>query len=649
MRDRALLGVAAHDVDAAVADADVPVALVDDGLRGAVPGAVAVPHGRAVGACRILGGQALAEAVAQLADHRCGHQGRIFHVGCGAVVGRVHCGGREGRAISVAGGGEDHHVPRGQATHVEREGRSALRIRARREVEGRRAAAVVVRADGEDRTGDLLAVLQVVGDGRVVEGQDLLGGVTPVLVVALAVVGAQVDQVQGRARVGRHGVRPDRVRGTVRRGRQAHAVRRNLDLALLARQVIAEEQVLVGGGDVVVVLHPRLQVRGHGAAGAHEELVVEHATVVAELQVVRAVRRERRVRELDGVRVKLTEGDAVDVDGRVILVGGHPVGDRVDAGRELDGLRHVLPRVVAARRVEVNVLDELLLPGLTHVEDHLVVGGIGVLPGVARRKRERTTLAGVDGEGDGGATRGEVARVGAARRGIVAGEDLGAAADACLVRLGLDTRPLVRSHARMDRLLRILRIGHRGRGVVVVRVGGNDLRLITRLVASALQVGRNLRVCLVVIPQFGVHVGSGIFVDLLASCTVGQVDAHLATDVLVRVVNEGCQTVGQVNGIAGGVLLGGLPERVDVRAVECECGLLLRVLPGDVGAPVLVVDVHHELVTLGLVHALGGRHPPLLAEVANPIGSVVLAQAPFVFDGARVIVVVGRVRHRVGE
>lgn len=85
-------------------------------------------------------------------------------------------------------------------------------------------------------------------------------------------------------------------------------------------QVIAEEQILVGGGNVVVVLQPRLQVRGHGTAGAHEELVVEHATVVAELQVVRAVRRERRVRELDGVRVELTEGDAVDVDGRVILV-----------------------------------------------------------------------------------------------------------------------------------------------------------------------------------------------------------------------------------------------------------------------------------------------------------------------------------------
>ena len=83
------------------------------------------------------------------------------------------------------------------------------------------------------------------------------------------------------------------------------------------------------------------------------------------------------------------------------------------AGRELDGLRHVLPRVVAARRVEVNVLDELLLPGLTHVEDHLVVGRVVVLPGVARRKRKRATLAGVDGEGDGGAAREVVNPIGA--------------------------------------------------------------------------------------------------------------------------------------------------------------------------------------------------------------------------------------------
>ena len=84
-------------------------------------------------------------------------------------------------------------------------------------------------------------------------------------------------------------------------------------------------------------------------------------------------------------------------------------------------------------------------------------------------------------------------------------------------------------------------------------------------------------------------------------------------------------------------------------AVEFEFGLLRLVLPGDVAAPVFVVDVHHELVTLGFVHALGGWYPPLLAEVANPIGSVVLTQTPLVLDGVRVVVVVGRVRHRVGE
>lgn len=180
-------------------------------------GALRDDHLRGI-ACRVARDrQAQAgRAVFELADHRRGYQGRVVRVGRSCIVGRVHCGRREGRAIRVGGGGEDHHVPRGQATHVEREGRATLLIRARREVEGRRAAAVVVRADGEDRTGDLLADLQVVGDGRVVEGQDLLGGVTPVLVVALVVVGAQVDQVQGRARVGRHCVRPDRVRGSVR-------------------------------------------------------------------------------------------------------------------------------------------------------------------------------------------------------------------------------------------------------------------------------------------------------------------------------------------------------------------------------------------------------------------------------------------------
>ena len=380
----------------------------------------------------------------------------------------------------------------------------------------------------------------MVGDGRVAEWEDPLRGVAPILVVAVLIVRTQVDQVQGRARVGRHGVRPDRVCGPIRRGRQAYASGRDLDLALLARQVVAEEQVLVGGGDVVVVLHPRLEVSGHRASRVHEELVVQHAPVVAEFQVVRAVRREGRVRELDGVRIELAEGDAVDVDGRVILIVGYPVGDRVDTGSELDGLRHVLPCVVAARLIEVNVLDELLLPGLTHVEDHLVVGAVCVLSRVSRRKRKRAALTGVDGESDGAAARGEVASVGAARRRIVVGEDLGTAAHARLVGLGLDTRPLIWSHARMDRLLRVLRIGQGDCGVVVVCVRGHDLRLVTGIVASALQVGRNLRVCLVVVPELGVHVGSGRLVDLLAACAIGQVDAHLTADVLIRVINEGC-------------------------------------------------------------------------------------------------------------
>ena len=385
MRDCALLGVAAHDVDAAVADADVPVALVDDGLRGAVPGAVAVPHGGAVGSLRILGGQALAEAVAQLADDRRRHESRVVRVGCGGVVGSVHCLGREGCAVRVGGGGEDDHVPRGQAAHVEGDRRAALIISARREVEGRRAATVVVRADGEDRTGDRLAVLQVVGDGGVVEGQDRLGGVAPVLVVALVVVGAQVDQVQGRARVGRHGVRPDRVRGAVRRGRKAHVVRRDLDLAFLARQVVAEEQVLVGGGDVVVVLHPRLCVGRQAAAGFSEELIVQHAPIVTELQVVCAVRRERRVRELDGIRVELAERNAVDVDGRVLLVLVDREGNRVGARGEfhVDG-DIFAPVGVALRLVEGDVLQELLLPLLAHVDHHLVAGAICLRARVTR-------------------------------------------------------------------------------------------------------------------------------------------------------------------------------------------------------------------------------------------------------------------------
>ena len=187
--------------------------------------------------------------------------------------------------------------------------------------------------------------------------------------------------MQGRARVGGHRVRPDRVRGPIRRRRQAHAV------------------------------------------GC-----------------------ECCVSELDGIRVELARGDAVDVDGRVRLIARDPEGDRVDAGRELDGFGHLLPRVIAACRIEVHVLDELLR-GLTHIEDHLVVGGVVILSGVARHKRDGAALAGVNREGDGVAALVEVARV-----------------------------------------------------------GGDDLRFVRRLVARALQVGGDLLVCFVVVPELGVDV-----------------------------------------------------------------------------------------------------------------------------------------------
>ena len=116
--------------------------------------------------------------------------------------------------------------------------------------------------------------------------------------------------------------------------------------------------------------------------------------------MVRAVGCECCVSELDGIQVELARGDAVDVDGRVRLIARDPEGDRVDAGRELDGFGHLLPRVIAACRIEVHVLDELLR-GMTHIEDHLVVGGVVILSGVARHKRDGAALAGVNREGDG--------------------------------------------------------------------------------------------------------------------------------------------------------------------------------------------------------------------------------------------------------
>ena len=130
--------------------------------------------------------------------------------------------------------------------------------------------------------------------------------------------------------------------------------------------------------------------------------------------MLRTVRRKGRVRELDGVRVELTEGNAVNVDGRVLLVLVDREGDRVGARGEFHVDADVLAPVrIALRLVERDVLQELLLPGLTHAEDHLVVGGIAVLPGVARCKGKRATLTGVDGEGDGGAAREVVNPIGA--------------------------------------------------------------------------------------------------------------------------------------------------------------------------------------------------------------------------------------------
>lgn len=184
---------------------------------------VAVPHGGSVRGLGILGTQALAEAVAHLAGDG------FTRRGLGP------------RAVRILRGREDHHVPRGEPADVEGDSRVALFIRAERDIQLRRTAAVIVGADDEYGGGSRLARGEVVGDRRIAKRQGLLRGVTPVFVVAVLVVGAQVDEVQGCARVGRHGVRPDRVRGPIRRRRQAHAAGRDLDLAFLARQVITVE------------------------------------------------------------------------------------------------------------------------------------------------------------------------------------------------------------------------------------------------------------------------------------------------------------------------------------------------------------------------------------------------------------------------
>ena len=75
------------------------------------------------------------------------------------------------------------------------------------------------------------------------------------------------------------------------------------------------------------------------------------------------------------------------------------------------------------------------------------------------RAQRGAALAGVNREGDGVAVLVEVARVGAARRGVVAGEDVGAAAHACLIGFGFDARPIFRCHLRMDLLAGVLQVG----------------------------------------------------------------------------------------------------------------------------------------------------------------------------------------------
>ena len=75
------------------------------------------------------------------------------------------------------------------------------------------------------------------------------------------------------------------------------------------------------------------------------------------------------------------------------------------------------------------------------------------------RAQRGAALAGVNREGDGVAALVEVARVGAARRGVVTGEDVGAAAHACLIGFGFDARPIFRCHLRMDLLAEVLRVG----------------------------------------------------------------------------------------------------------------------------------------------------------------------------------------------
>ena len=88
---------------------------------------------------------------------------------------------------------------------------------------------------------------------------------------------------------------------------------------------------------------------------------------------------------MDGICVELAERNAVDVDGRVLLVLVDREGNRVGARGELHVDADVLAPVrVALRLIEGDVLQELLLTLLTHVDHHLVAGAICLRARVTR-------------------------------------------------------------------------------------------------------------------------------------------------------------------------------------------------------------------------------------------------------------------------
>ena len=75
-----------------------------------------------------------------------------------------------------------------------------------------------------------------------------------------------------------------------------------------------------------------------------------------------------------------------------------------------------------------------------------------------------------------------------------------------------------REPARAQRGAALAGVNREGDGVAalveVARVGGDDLRFVRRLVARALQVGGDLLVCFVVVPEFGVDVRGRVWADL---------------------------------------------------------------------------------------------------------------------------------------